>query len=75
MEGAAPPAEASLFEDLAPPSPEQLLQAELARAIKRSQGSPRLRQPNRSQVELRASDLGLIAWPHSLLRVRSAWSA
>ena len=71
IDGAAVPAEASLFEDLAPPSPEQLLQAELARAIKRSQGSPRLRQPNRSQVELRASDLeSLLAEDH---RARLVW--
>ena len=71
IDGAAPPAEPSLFEDLAPPSPEQLLQAELARAIKRSQGSPRLRQPNRSQVELRASDLeSLLAEDH---RARLVW--
>ena len=71
IDGAAPPAEASLFEDLAPPSSEQLLQAELARAIKRSQGSPRLRQPNRSQVELRASDLeSLLAEGH---RARLVW--
>ena len=71
IDSAALPAEASLFEDLAPPTPEQLLQADLARAIKRSQGSPRLRQPNRSQVELRASDLeSLLAEDH---RARLVW--
>jgi len=71
VDGALPTAEASLFEDLALPSPEHLLQADLARAIKRSQGAPRLRQPNRSQVELRASDLeSLLVEDH---RARLVW--
>ena len=66
-----PLAEESLFEDLAPPSPAQLRQAQLAAAGKRSQGPPRLRQPNRSQVELRASDLeSLLGEEH---RARLVW--
>ena len=66
-----PAAEASLFEDLAAPTSAQLRQAQLAAASKRSQGAPRLRQPNRSQVELRASDLeSLLAEDH---RARLVW--
>jgi hypothetical protein len=66
-----PAAEASLFEDLAAPTSAQLCQAQLAAASKRSQGAPRLRQPNRSQVELRASDLeSLLAEDH---RARLVW--
>ena len=64
-------AEGSLFEDLAPPSPAQLQQARSDVELKRSQGQPRLRQANRNQIELRASDLeSLLAVDH---RARLVW--
>jgi transposase len=50
-------AKASLFEDLPEPSQEQIEQAQAKAASQRAQGTPRLLQPNRSQIELRASDL------------------
>jgi hypothetical protein len=66
-----PAAETSLFEDLAPPTSAQLRQAQLTAARRRSQGPPRLRQLNRSQIELRASDLeSLLAEDH---RARLVW--
>jgi len=66
-----PPAGTSLFEDLAAPTSAQLHQAQVAAASKRGQGAPRLLQPNRSQVELRASDLeSLLAEDH---RARLVW--
>jgi len=66
-----PAAETSLFEDLAPPTSAQLRQAQLTAASRRSQGPPRLRQLNRSQIELRASDLeSLLAEDH---RARLVW--
>ena len=62
---------AGLFEDLAPPSEVQLQQARAQAASKRSQGAPRLLEPNRAQVELRASDLeSLLAEDH---RARLVW--
>lgn len=67
----AGPAKAGLFEDLAPPSQEQVQQAQARAAGKRGQGSPRLLQPNRSQIELRASDLeSLLPEDH---RARLVW--
>src|SRR4249920_1404621 len=51
------PTEASLFEDLPQPSEAQMREAGTKAAIKRSQGSPRVLQANRRQVELRACDL------------------
>jgi len=63
--------EAGLFEDLPVPSQAQVLQAREKAAGKRSHGAPRLLQPNRSQVELRASDLeSLLAEDH---RARLVW--
>ena len=60
-----------LFEDLPEPSQEQVQQAQAKAASKRGQGSPRLLQPNRSQVELRASDLeSLLDQGH---RARLVW--
>ena len=60
-----------LFEDLAQPSAEQVQQAQAEKAIKQGQGAPRLLQPNRSQIELRASDLeSLLAQDH---RARLVW--
>ena len=50
-------AKASLFEDLPQPSQTQVQQAATQAASKRSAGAPRLLQPNRLQIELRASDL------------------
>lgn len=62
---------AGLFEDLPEPSAEQVQQAQAQMANKRRQGAPRLRQPNRSQVELRASDLeSLLPADH---RARLVW--
>ena len=67
----AQPAECGLFEDLAAPSDAQVQQARLKAAGKRSQGSPRLLEPNRLQVELRASDLeSLLTQDH---RARLVW--
>jgi transposase len=60
-----------LFGDLTAPSHERLQQAQAQAAAKRSQGAPRLLQPNRAQIELRASDLeSLLAEDH---RARLVW--
>jgi transposase len=60
-----------LFEDLPAPSQAQLQQAQTQAAAKRSQGAPRLLQPNRTQIELRASDLeSLLGEDH---RARLVW--
>jgi transposase len=65
------PAKVSLFEDLPQPSVAQVQQAQAKATSKRGQGSPRLLQPNRTQVELRASDLeSLLAEDH---RARLVW--
>jgi transposase len=65
------PAESSLFEDLPQPSEAQMQEAQAKAAGKRSQGSPRVLQANRKQVELRASDLeSLLAEDH---RARLVW--
>jgi transposase len=67
----AEPAKAGLFEDLPMPSQEQVQQAQAKAAGKRGQGSPRLLQANRSQIELRASDLeSLLPEDH---RARLVW--
>ena len=64
-------AKTSLFEDLPEPSAAQLQQAQAQVTSKRAQGSPRLLQPNRLQIELRASDLeSLLAQDH---RARLVW--
>jgi transposase len=63
--------DAGLFEDLAQPSEAQVQQARAQAASKRSQGAPRLLEPNRWQVELRASDLeSLLGEDH---RARLVW--
>jgi len=68
-EGAAGAGE--LFGELPAPSQVQLQQAQAQAAAKRSQGAPRLLQPNRTQIELRASDLeSLLAEDH---RARLVW--
>jgi transposase len=65
------PAKAGLFEDLPEPGAVQVQQAQLKAAAKRSQGTPRLLQPNRLQIELRASDLeSLLTQDH---RARLVW--
>ena len=62
---------AGLFEDMPEPSQAQVQRAQAEAARKRGQGSPRLLQPNRSQVELRASDLeSLLPEDH---RARLVW--
>ncbi len=62
---------ASLFEDLAAPSEAQVQRAQAKAASKRGEGSPRLLEPNRMQVELRASDLeSLLPEDH---RARLVW--
>lgn len=64
-------AEAGLFEDLPEASEAQVQQAQTKIASKRGQGTPRLLQPNRLQIELRASDLeSLLAQDH---RARLVW--
>ena len=61
----------SLFEDLPQPSIEQVRQARTKAAHERRQGSPRLLQANRKQVELRACDLeSLLPEDH---RARLVW--
>lgn len=63
--------ESGLFEDLPMPSQAQVLQAQAKAAAKRVHGAPRLLEPNRSQVELRATDLeSLIPEDH---RARLVW--
>lgn len=60
-----------LFEDLPEASVAQVQQAQAKAASKRGQGAPRLLQPNRWQIELRASDLeSLLAQDH---RARLVW--
>jgi transposase len=60
-----------LFADLPEPSPAQVLEGQAITAGKRSSGTPRLLQPNRAQIELRASDLeSLLPEDH---RARMVW--
>jgi transposase len=60
-----------LFADLPAPSQGQLQQAQSEGAAKRRLGAPRLLQPNRTQIELRASDLeSLLGEDH---RARLVW--
>ena len=62
---------ACLFEDLAEPSPAQVSRAKAEATRKQAQGSARLLEPNRSQIELRASDLeSLLPEDH---RARLVW--
>ena len=64
-------AEPSLFADLAAPSAEQVAQAQAKELAKRGSGSVRLLEPNRLQVELRASNLeSLLSEDH---RARLVW--
>ena len=67
----AQPAEAGLFEDMPQPSEAQVQQAQAKAASKRGHGAPRLLEPNRLQVELRAEDLeSLLPEDH---RARLVW--
>jgi transposase len=60
-----------LFADLPAPSLALVQQAQTQAAAKRKQGAPRLLQPNRTQIELRASDLeSLLGEDH---RARLVW--
>jgi len=62
---------AVLFEELPQPNAAQIEQARREALTKRGQGAPRLLQPNRAQVELRASDLeSLLGEDH---RARLVW--
>jgi transposase len=64
-------ASASLFEELPAVQGQQALAAKQARAAAQRQGAPRLLQPNRKQIELRASDLeSLLPEDH---RARLVW--
>jgi len=64
-------AEARLFDDLPAPSAEQVQQAHAKAVAKRGHGAPRLLEPNRRQIQLRASDLeSLLAADH---RARLVW--
>jgi len=64
-------AEASLFDDLPAPSAQQVQQAQADALAKRGHGTPRLLEPNRLQIEMRASDLeSLLAADH---RARLVW--
>lgn len=61
-----------LFEDLPEPSEAQVRDARALDEAKRGQGEPRVLEPNRAQVELRASDLeSLLAEDH---RARLVWN-
>jgi transposase len=62
---------AGLFEDLPAVPEQQIVAAQQALAAARRQGPPRMLQPNRKQVELRASDLeSLLGEDH---RARRVW--
>ncbi|BAO83832.1 transposase and inactivated derivatives [Serpentinimonas maccroryi] len=61
---------AGLFEDMPQPPAEQTRHAQAKAALK-PEGAPRLLQPNRSQIELRASDLESLLPPDH--RARLVW--
>ncbi|MBS3924264.1 MAG: IS5/IS1182 family transposase, partial [Xanthomonadaceae bacterium] len=62
-------AEASLFVDLPLPSAEQVQQAQAKAVAKRGHGAPRLLEPNRRQIQLRASDLESLLAPDHRARL------
>jgi transposase len=70
-DGQRPAAEARLFEDLAEPSAQELEAALAVRTAERMRHAPRLREPNRMQVEMRASDLESLLGPEH--RARLVW--
>ena len=59
----------SLFEDLPAVQPEQAQAAQQTRKAAKRQGAARLLQPNRSQIELRASDLESLLGEDHLARL------
>lgn len=64
-------ARANLFEDLPAVEERQAAAAAQARSASKRQGAPRVLEPNRSQIELRASDLeSLLPEDH---RARLVW--
>jgi transposase len=64
-------AKASLFEDLPAVDERAVAAAAHARAVSKRQGAPRVLEPNRTQIELRASDLeSLLPEDH---RARLVW--
>ena len=64
-------AKAGLFEDLSVVEGQQAAAAVQARAASKRQGAPRVLEPNRTQIELRASDLeSLLPEDH---RARLVW--
>ena len=63
--------EASLFLDLPAPSLEQVQHAQAKRAAKNQDQAPRVLEPNRCQVELRACDLESLLAPEH--RARMVW--
>jgi transposase len=67
----ARPADPGLFEDLPVPDQVQAQQAQARGAARAGDGAPRLREPNRLQVELRASDLESLLAPEH--RARLVW--
>jgi transposase len=70
-DGDAAPAKAGLFGDLPEPAEGEVREALAKAARERAQGAPRLLEPNRAQLELRASDLeSLLAEDH---RARLVW--
>jgi transposase len=66
-----PRTDAGLFEDLPAASPAQVEQARANAAGKRALGAPRFREPDRSQVEMRAFDLESVLPPEH--RARMVW--
>ena len=65
-------AKASLFEDLPVVDERAAAAAAHARAVGKRQGAPRVLEPNRAQIELRASDLeSLLPEGH---RARLVWA-
>ena len=62
-------AAASLFEDLPAVEQQQAQAAQQARRAAKRQGAARLLRPNRSQIELRASDLESLVGEDHLARL------
>lgn len=64
-------ADSGLFENLPVPNQVQVQQAQAGGGARAGDGAPRLREPNRLQVELRASDLESLLAPEH--RARLVW--
>jgi hypothetical protein len=69
------PTEAGLLEDLSEPCAAQEKQAQAEIASKPGQGTPRLLQANRAQVESRASDLESLLVQDHRARLSLAYDA